>query len=711
MLCIGTLLVVAATTSAASNVAMLRNTALDLDSSSDGKTTPVQRVVALLKEMESTLESEMADDEKASTKMSCWCKANMQEKEASISAAQSKISELQADIESQTAKSAELETTIEQTQTQVQAEQTSLASAAGIRKKEETDFHAKEAFSVQAIDNLKRALGVLTKQRGSALPQVSVSLLSVGGKGLRKDAPWFEDHESSSVRALDDFMTEQGFDTTQTNVLEKQHEQKFLQAPAAAAAATSQRKIMGGWTDDDLATVRLAVKSASKFVQTHHGETFLNTRGVQTDEFLGVLQQLKEEMEEDLANARSSEATKAQAFSELNAAKSAMIENSNAMIEQKKSQKSSVDMNVAEAKEDLDQTSTVLSEEQQFMAKMVVQCRENDEGFSARKKARLEETRAVGETISILTADAAKDAMSGTYAALVQVDARRSRQPALSVFATHSQVKKFDGVKKALQDMIDMQKKQQDEDVHKNDWCKQELHNNDMKTLKKHDLKADQEAKIDSLAETIKAIETRIEEANAEINSLVTSLQSASFDRKEENVDFQKTLQDQRMTVEVLNKAMDRLSKFYDTALVQAKSSDRAKYQPSKAAGGVMSMLEKLIQDAQQLIKDSQSSENAAQTAYVSTVEQTNSAVAALHKEVATKTNERAAADEEKLELESDLKATNEEILGLGNTKMNLRGECEWLMQNFEKRTAARQQEIEALQESMQLMQGAEVAE
>merc|ERR1719215_2178472 len=114
--------------------------------------------------------------------------------------------------------------------------------------------------------------------------------------------------------------------------------------------------------------------------------------------------------------------------------------------------------------------------------------------------------------------------------------------------------------------MISTLKTQQADEVKKNDWCKAELQENEMTTMKTKDLKADLEAKSGELESTIKTLSEEIEKAHLQINELQVALQRASEDRKQENHDFQKTVADQTATAEILNKALDKMAKFYDEA-------------------------------------------------------------------------------------------------------------------------------------------------
>merc|ERR1719498_1896103 len=142
--------------------------------------------------------------------------------------------------------------------------------------------------------------------------------------------------------------------------------------------------------------------------------------------------------------------------------------------------------------------------------------------------------------------------------------AAKSQNPALSMLATSVELDAFTKVKKAIDDMIATLKVQQEDEVKKNDWCKDEIQENEMTTAKTSDHKSDLEAKIASLEDKIKTLGDELEVAAKSIDELQVNLQRASQDRKVENVEFQKTIADQRAVQEVLAKALDKLANFYD---------------------------------------------------------------------------------------------------------------------------------------------------
>merc|ERR1719316_1719044 len=135
------------------------------------------------------------------------------------------------------------------------------------------------------------------------------------------------------------------------------------------------------WDADDVAVVRRALRSASTFVQARHGEAYYPSYHSQSGEILGVLKQLKEEMEGDLGEAQKLERERAAAFAELRAAKTEEIEAGEKMAEQKEDELAKAMNDLAEAKEDLGQTKAALSEAQLFMKNLKKTCAEAEKNF------------------------------------------------------------------------------------------------------------------------------------------------------------------------------------------------------------------------------------------------------------------------------------------------------------------------------------------
>jgi len=723
--------------------------------------TPISRVVGLLQEMAATMKKEMDEDDELHDKLQCWCNNNAYEKNQAIEAAEAKIADLTSTIEALTAQTASLKITIDKTAAELEADKTALAEATERRNKELKEMHGYEMEAIQNIENLKAAIMVLSRHHG-AFPQLSLlSLRSRQKSKSRKGTinnPFASGHEAKLDRQFDDFVSKfEDNAPPPTEQTEDRTVQKFLQDSQSSGSEQPEpaTREVSGWTDEEKEIVKKAMHSATGFLQAQGKDASLYAP--QSGEILGVMKQLKDEMEADLSESQKKEMASATAFKELREAKTNEIASGEALLEKKKEELAQADMDLAHAKEDLEEYKATLSEDQKFMINLKKTCEEAKVNFDARKKSRLAEISAVGEAINILTSDEAKDTFNGAYAKFIQLssktngkDSRRKRaakvllgaaarsgNPDFSVLATSVQLDAFTKVKELIEEMISKLKLQQKDEVKKKDFCDSEFQENEMMTMKAETKKNDQTVQIESLTSSITTMTDELATAKGQIQELQLNLQRAGETRQKENLEFQKTVADQAATAEILAKALDKLATFYDKLfLVQvgnAHHSDSAQahhgnsaqahhgkqtppvaiadYKPSAGASGAMSMIEKLIYDAKELTADAKKSESEAQAAYESYVSETNASVHEQQRAVVTTTEALAQAEKEKTELEEALEGTMKELEGLSAYVANLHEECDYILKNFQIRQEGRAQEIEALQQAKQILSGAALSQ
>jgi len=695
---------------------LLQSWTKELDDTKAGS-TPVTRVVNLLKEMQNTLKTEMEEDEALYEKMECWCNTGKYEKSEAIDAGKAKIDQLNAANEEGFARSKELKEQIADLEASVAADKAALKTAQAKRDEEVETFQGLETDSIQAIENMKSAIEVLGRHAGAAFPQTdAVSLLSTGSI----DEPL---SEHRSERSLETWMQESGNVGVADSATVDRQASKFLQSDDSKPRAAPSTM---GWSADDMRIVRKALQVGKSFVQSKEG--YYPSYESQSGAILGVLKQMKEQMEADYKAASEKEQASAAAFADMRTAKTAAIEAGEAMAEQKEDELAKTDNLVAEAKEDLGQTEETLAADEEFLKNLDKMCADSDSAFEKRKASRLEEIKAVSETIEILTGDEARDAMSGTYNFLQTSESDKNRKAAAAVLRkvglkTHNidisflankvELDAFTKVKKAIDDMIVTLKQEQADEVKKNDYCTQELQSTEMSIAKADDKSADLQAKIGSLEAQEATLSDEIEADKAAIAQGQMDLQRASEDRQRENLDFQKTIADQTMTIEILMKAMERLAQFYDAQLLQVQAKKQtppvaqAEYKPNAGASGIMSMIEKLIYDAKDLVAASKKAEMEAQTAYEQLTADTNQSQADLAQAVVEKTKAKAKAHKDKLGAESDLMDTVDELEGLHKYETDVHEECDYLLKNFMARQQARGEEIEGLQQAKQILDGA----
>jgi len=695
---------------------------------------PITRVVNLLKEMDAKLKKEMDEDESLYDKLMCWCHDGKYERQEEIEAGQNKIASLESTIESLTATSSELTSSIKSIQAKLAEDKSTLAEATAVREKQAAEFHQSELDSIEALENLKAALVILSKHEGAAFPQMESPSALLQEES--KEIPWAARHESRLERSFDAFVRKHDLQPELENFQTHSSPQQFLQHRPAAPAASSPTSTSSAWSAHEIFVVQRAMKVSTAFLQ-RHGHQYYPSYTSQSGEILGVLRTLQEQMKEDLSSAQKTEAEQAANFAELRTAKTAEIEAGEAMEERKEDQLATTNNDLANAKEELKKTEDTLSADQKFLLTLETTCKDADANFEARKASRLDEIKAVAETIGILTSDEAKDNFKATYsfvqkstdrqqkkaaykqqaAAILRRAAAKSRMPELAVLATQVELDAFTKVKKAIDGMIAMLEQQQKDEVAKTDYCKAEIQSNEMDTAKAQSLEESQEAKIAKLEESIKQIESDIAAAKAEIASLQLELQKATEDRVAESKEFQKTIAEQRVTQGILKAALERLTAFYDEeSFVQTRGRQtppgppQMEYSKSEASTGVMQMIEKIIFDAKRLEKESQAAEKEAVSAYEALVAETNDSVASLQKTVVLKSKEKGETKTDKRETEEDLATNKAEIAGLIKYNGDLHGDCDYVLKNFGARQEARQEEIDALNQAKAILSGAKSA-
>merc|ERR1740138_1508631 len=98
----------------------------------------------------------------------------------------------------------------------------------------------------------------------------------------------------------------------------------------------------------------------------------------------------------------------------------------------------------------------------------------------------------------------------------------------MAMLATSVELDAFTKVKEEINKLIGNLEKQQEDEVAKNDWCKDEIQENEMTTAKTTDHKSDIEAKIASLESKIKTLADELEAAVKSIKELEINMQRAS---------------------------------------------------------------------------------------------------------------------------------------------------------------------------------------
>merc|ERR1719235_2670517 len=299
--------------------------------------------------------------------------------------------------------------------------------------------------------------------------------------------------------------------------------------------------------------------------------------------------------------------------------------------------------------------------------------------------------------------------------------ARDSGDPRLSMLAATARLDAFTEVKKAISDMVDKLVKEKEDEIEHKDFCVEEINTNEKQTQEKDMIKNTLEEKIADLAESIQSLIKLQATLKAEVTELQVELKRAGEDREKANAEFQTTVADQRATQKLLAGALNILKSFYDkAALVQrgqsASSQEPAgpppppgfkKAAPNAQSGGVMSMIQMIIDDAKAMETDALKAEEEAQIAFETFVTDTNASIETKTKEGVTAAENQGKAEAEKVEKEMERDGVVEELDALAGENADLHKSCDYTLKNFDVRQAARDNEIKALKQALSMLSGA----
>merc|ERR1719253_1678233 len=207
-------------------------------------------------------------------------------------------------------------------------------------------------------------------------------------------------------------------------VMLKKH-QAFLQTDSASVSVKKLRKVV----DDNDALIDQILQPSARsqlaaFMQAPQAHTS------QSGEIFGIMEQMMENFDGNLAGARKDEAAAKAAFAELKAAKTDEINTGTAQLKDKESLLARTKSDLEEAKEDHRDTSGALSADQAFLVDLEKRCSEADADWIQRSKTRSEEISAVSEAISILSNDDAHDTFQRSLGFLQLHASKKSQREA-----------------------------------------------------------------------------------------------------------------------------------------------------------------------------------------------------------------------------------------------------------------------------------------
>lgn len=692
--------------------------ALQAGSVSSGQRTrsPVERVVNLLTDLKTRIESDGKSEQQMYDKYACWCEKTTERKASAIEKAQAQLRALGQSMLKLKGKIATLEFEIQDLENQIKANEKSQAEATAIRQKQNADYVAETTEMKEVLTALEKAVIVL---REGTKPNASDAEAEAGSFLQQRTTA-----NAALQRVVDSIPITAALKPEQLSLLSS-----FVAAGGSAKYAPQSLTVQGILTDM-YQTFATDLESATNVEATNNRnyEQFIH---VQVKD-LKMLQSVKAEKEDQKAEAEGLLADDTQSY---------------------------------------DDTSAQMKTDIAFFDETKSACESKHSDWGLRKELRAEELAGINRALDILTSDDARDLFSkikagkevradesydaGVPASLLQISGEAStaapsakayaslkssaarahslRLAALAVRVHEAKVGHFDAVLSAIDSMITTLKEEDAADISKRDQCISEYHKTDSRMANITWLIKRNTAEINRLENMIDKMEKEKQDTIDSIAEVDQEMQAMTSQRQAENGAFLSDKSDRQQVVNLLVDAKDALSAYYTNRSIELGpiqgavkglafnqqgpdfdiSADQApdtvfshKGHRSRESKGILQIMTMLIEDVTDEIRNAMKAEEQAQLEYEKQMaaaqahrDQLDAKRVHLGEMIAKRTTEKGLEEQDKADNEGDLqteKAYRESITP----------DCDWIMGAFSKRAARRVAEMEGLVQAKDFLAG-----
>jgi len=481
-------------------------------------------------------------------------------------------------------------------------------------------------------------------------------------------------------------------------------------------------------------------------------------------QIVGVMKQLKDDMEAEDKEAEEEEAKNAADFAQLKGTKEKEIEFATEGIESKTVRKGELAVSIVQSKDSLEDTQEELVQNEKYAEQLKTECATKEKAAKEQEMSRTQEIAAVGEAIKILNEDDAlglfqkvlntNNAPQQLELNFLQKDHRRAskfqkaqaflaeaalQHPSptlrLVLFTMNSKLKmqgkgkvqKFTEIIKMVDDMIVILGKEQANDEKHKTFCADEFDKNAEEEAAVTDKIGKLDAGIEETEDELATIADEIGTLSQGIKDLDKAVAQATEQRKEEHAEYVEAMTMNEAAIQLLHKAKDRLEKVYSPSLAQTDSflqikmrsdseesddaaEEESDEQPKKSdkGGGVLAMMDMIIQDLESGAKDAEYEEKTAQKDYAKLMGDSQTSRAQDIKSITDKEGSKAEKEVKVENLKGKRGTAGEELTGVKEAAHNLHSNCDFIVQNFDIRKEARANEIESLKNAKAILSGAD---
>jgi len=680
------------------------------------KETPMARTVTLIQDLADRIKEDGKMEQESFDKYSCWCESTMQRKASDISAAKELITETNILIKKLKGDIASHEAEIEQLKKDIAQNFAAVKEAEELRRKEHEEYMNDRSESEQCIGALEAAVKVLT------------------GAGAKKA----------------------GF-------LETLHEAELLSVVAGVKTAMKHKGVVSkSVSDNDMQVMKRFVSKPDDFFghnagamsAAQVGQNPFGDYAPQSTQIQGILKGMYDAFTAELEKDNAEEAEKQKSFEEIFATKMEERATLEATLQKQETDSAAKTKKLAESETLLDDTVEQLQADEKFFEDTKAACQAKATEWSVRTRLRTEELNGMDVAVKILSSSEAQKTFKNattTFVQLASVRRHKHTESSGDRNKVYSMLKNiamqvgsktvakiavdvkngghFDKVITMIDGMVALLRKEEQSDIEHRDRCQNEqnANKNEIDDID-HDIEQTK-ASLERMENTKKELEEEINQLESDINATKEDMAELLHMRNKDVADFRQALNDDSDAVGLLKKAIVALSEYYKRnnmpipELIQqspeyTEDRDKApdttfssKGSRKSETGGILAILEMLVEDCQKEMKEGRSDDADAQEKYLN---QNAALQESLDSQEKTKVNtETQKADlEEKMRGSEKFKDGKEADKGAEeDAKDSLYTDCSWVKTHFESRRDKRKTEIQGLVDAKAFLAGVAAGE
>jgi len=674
--------------------------------------SPIEKIIQLIGDLEAKIIKDGEETQKLYEEFTDFCKDTSKDTQFELKTSNSDAERFAATVSDKEAEISALETKIGELSTTIATNSKDLEAATAIRKKEKADYDTADAELAETVDMLRRAIAILEKEMSKT------GFLQTSSMDKVRDA-------LSALVMAEGVRGVSGADASKLASLlqDKDEDELTLSgAPDPAAYKSKSGGIVSAMED-------MLEKAEAQRAEGQKAEMEANHN----------FKMLKQSLEDSVANQEKelAESKKAKALAEEDkAVATGELERVQKEIAADEKKLKDLQHECMTKAEDHETEQKERSEELTALATAKKIIKEKTGGASKRAYDELQTDAPTDADASFLQirsrthTEIRARARTGVKAreikdrvvSLIQGLAKETQVPALAQLAMRIRslsmmsADPFAKVKGMIQEMIEKLVKEAQEEAEHKAFCDKEMAETEAKKADKEEEVDDLNTKIDRAAAKIAKLKETIALLEKELGKIAAEQKTADETRMAEKEawgaaksDFEQGLEGVQMALEVLR---DYYAEKDDAALIQGAQSDLGDAmslaqsgKSSGAASGIIGMLEVAESDFSKMLAEGSAAEDKAQSEYEALTEDNKVLTAEKTTAVKYKGKDKKETEAFLSETKDDLGTTQEELDAVLEYYDKLKPQCIAKPEPYAERKKRREKEIAGLKEALDILE------